>query len=189
MTDVWFFAQYYLWITTWDQGSWFTFKHICLESCAIWYFLWAQKGPNTGLREATKKVIFLVDSPLRGEGVRGCPLRKKTFFLMSFFNLFFWPLSRGAGGSKGLSGLSTKKELLFLYLRLPLNNIDAREFNYSWELFREISCIFSRVAHFSFFRDKPLLSLILKILRPIFFTLNVFSQNDKSINPIYFFFY
>ena len=32
-------------------------------------------------REAAKKVLILVDSPLRGGGVRGCPLRKKEPFL------------------------------------------------------------------------------------------------------------
>ena len=35
----------------------------------------------TLIGEAAKKVLFLVDSPLReGEGVRGRPLRKKNFF-------------------------------------------------------------------------------------------------------------
>ena len=37
--------------------------------------------------EAAKKVLFLVDSPLRGgrpEGVRGCPLRKTTFRMFFF---------------------------------------------------------------------------------------------------------
>ena len=55
------------------------------------------------IREATKKVLFLVDSPLRGkEGVRGCPLRKKYFKKSFFFKFvaiekFFCPLSRGEG--------------------------------------------------------------------------------------------
>ena len=35
--------------------------------------------PVEELREAAKKVIFLVDNPLKGggKGVRGCPLRKR----------------------------------------------------------------------------------------------------------------
>ena len=38
------------------------------------------------IREAAKKVLFLVDSPQRGvEGVRGCPLRKKKKFMFFFY--------------------------------------------------------------------------------------------------------
>ena len=64
-----------------------------------------------------KKVFFLVDSPLKGGGVRGCRLRKKELFLclfVIFFILqsFFLPLRQGVG-AKGLSGLSTKKERFF----------------------------------------------------------------------------
>ena len=48
----------------------------------------SQTGP---VRETAKKgSFFLVDSPLRGRGVRGCTLR--------IFFLFFLPLSQGGGG-------------------------------------------------------------------------------------------
>ena len=54
------------------------------------------------IREAAKKTIFLVDSPLRGGGerVRGCPLKK----IRTFFSRFF--INKLGGGAKGLSGLS-----------------------------------------------------------------------------------
>ena len=93
------------------------------------------------VREATKKVLFLVSRPLRGGGrVRGVPLRKNDFFfnmallaekvwrifflsksVSCFFKTknkekkFLWQLSRGGGG-KGLSCRANKKRT---FLRLP----------------------------------------------------------------------
>ena len=74
----------------------------------------------SSFREAAKKGFFLVDSPLRvgGEGVRGCPLRKKD--LKKYFALICsrsFDHSAEGGGAKGLIGLSPKKKI---FLRLPL---------------------------------------------------------------------
>ena len=59
-------------------------------------------------REAAKKVIsMLVDSPLRGGEVRGCPIRKKGFFLFLIAAVLFTTKPWGEG-AKGFSGLSTR---------------------------------------------------------------------------------
>ena len=39
--------------------------------------------PEKGSRE--KKIFIFVDIPKRGGGVRGCPLRKNSFFNVFFF--------------------------------------------------------------------------------------------------------
>ena len=57
-----------------------------------------------------KKVCYLMDSPLRGVGVRGCPLKKKksfnVFFLLVIVLLATKPR---AGGLKALVDCSLKK--------------------------------------------------------------------------------
>ena len=88
----------------------------------------------TVLREAAKKVIFLVARQLRGGGVKGCATKDKRIFLnmallaQRLSRIFLcqnpfpailrrkkkslWPLSRGGWG-KGLSGRATKKITFF----------------------------------------------------------------------------
>ena len=66
------------------------------------------------LREAAKKVRFLVAGPLVGEGgLNGCATKEKRTFSLMEGKKFLWPISRGGGGPKGLSGRATKKITFF----------------------------------------------------------------------------
>ena len=67
----------------------------------IRHLIKVMRSKNVLVREAAKKVLFLVAGPLR---------KKRTFFNVR--KKFLWPLSRvgggGGGGAKGLSGRATK---------------------------------------------------------------------------------
>ena len=66
-----------------------------------------------------KNIFFLEILSGGGDWVRGCPLRKKIFFLFVGALLTIKP--RG-GGAKGLSGMSTNKKNFFM--AVPLRGAD-----------------------------------------------------------------
>ena len=83
------------------------------------------KNNYGSLREAAKKVLYLVVGPLRGGGgANGCATnekknlffnvrKKKTYFLMKGKS-FYGQNSQGGGGAKYLSRRATKKRILFV---------------------------------------------------------------------------
>ena len=60
------------------------------------------------VREAAKKVLFLVAGPLRGGEVNGCATKEKRTFFNVRKKVPMATKPRG-GGAKGLSGRATKK--------------------------------------------------------------------------------